>query len=48
MTAYWNDPKGYGDNRISRDAMQKLVSLEVYAARSWAALIGTRATSCGP
>jgi hypothetical protein len=37
LTAYWNDPRGYGDNRISRDAMQKLVSLEVYAARSWAA-----------
>jgi hypothetical protein len=36
MTAYWNDKKGYGNNRISRDAMQKLVSLEVYAARSWA------------
>ncbi|HMI99306.1 MAG TPA: hypothetical protein VK488_05690 [Gaiellaceae bacterium] len=36
MTAYWNDPKGYGNNRISRDAMQKLVSLEVYAARAWA------------
>jgi hypothetical protein len=36
MTAYWNDPRGYGDNRVSADVMLKLVSLEVYAARSWA------------
>ena len=37
MTAYWNDPRGYSDNRVSADVMQKFVSLEVYAARSWAA-----------
>jgi hypothetical protein len=36
MTAYWKDARGYGDNRISLDAMEKLVSLEVYAARAWA------------
>jgi hypothetical protein len=37
MTAYWNDPRGYGDNRVPADVMQKLVSLQVYAARAWAA-----------
>ena len=37
MTAYWNDARGYGNNRIPADVMQKLVSLQVYAARAWAA-----------
>src|SRR2546430_14592373 len=36
MTSYSNDARGYGDNRIPLAAMQKLVSLEVYAARAWA------------
>lgn len=36
MTAYLADTGGYGGNAISPDTMQRLASLEVYAARAWA------------
>jgi hypothetical protein len=36
FTAFWRDPKGYGNNRIPLDTMMKFVSLETYAARAWA------------
>jgi len=38
MNAAYDRPKenGYGDNEVSIDAFEKFVSLEVYAARSWA------------
>ena len=36
MTAYWQDLKGYGGNRIPLPQMQAFTSVEVYAARAWA------------
>ncbi len=35
LNAAWNADVGYGDNRISSDEMQQLISLEVYSARAW-------------
>ena len=35
MTAVWNSP-AYGGTQVSLEVMEKLVSLQVYAARAWA------------
>ncbi len=35
LNGAWNADVGYGDNRITSDQMQDLLSLQVYAARSW-------------